>query len=76
LPTTRHRYNFEVWALAQSHGDGHRSLVTSKRVLSEYTEDLISTKFTQSAIPYVQISSASRVQTTAFRIFFQLFKAF
>jgi len=25
-----------VWALAQSQRDGHRSLVTPKRVLSEY----------------------------------------
>jgi len=25
-----------VWALAQSRGDGHRSLVTPERVLSEY----------------------------------------
>jgi len=41
LPTTRHRCNFDVWALAQSRGDGHRSLVTPKRVLSEYNEDLI-----------------------------------
>jgi len=30
-----------VWALAQSCGDGHRSLVTPERVLSEYNEDLI-----------------------------------
>jgi len=30
-----------VWALAQSRRDGHRSLVTPKRVLSEYNEDLI-----------------------------------
>jgi len=30
-----------VWALAQSRGDGHRSLVTPKRELSEYNEDLI-----------------------------------
>jgi len=30
-----------VWALAQSRGDGHRSLVTPKRVLNEYNEDLI-----------------------------------
>jgi len=30
-----------VWALAQSRGDRHRSLVTSERVLSEYNEDLI-----------------------------------
>jgi len=30
-----------VWTLAQSRGDGHRSLVTLERVLSEYNEDLI-----------------------------------
>jgi len=30
-----------VWALAQSRRDGHRSLVTPDRVLSEYNEDLI-----------------------------------
>jgi len=30
-----------VWALVQSHGDGHRSLVTPERVLSEYNEDLM-----------------------------------
>jgi len=41
LPTTRHRCNFDVWALAQSRGDGHRSLVTPERVLNEYKEDLI-----------------------------------
>jgi len=41
LPTTRHRCNLDVWALAQSRGDGHRSLVTPERVLSEYNEDLI-----------------------------------
>jgi len=29
---------FEVWALAQSREDGHRSLVTPERVLSEYNE--------------------------------------
>jgi len=40
LPTTRHRSNLEVWALMQSCGDGHRSLVTLERVLSEYNEDL------------------------------------
>jgi len=28
LPNTRHRCNLDVWALAQSRGDGHRSLVT------------------------------------------------
>jgi len=37
LPATRHRCNLEVWALAQSRGDGHRL------VLSEYNEDLILT---------------------------------
>jgi len=31
---------FEVLSLAQSCGDGHRSLVTPERVLSEYNEDL------------------------------------
>jgi len=36
LPTTRHRCNLDVWSLAQSRGDGHRSLVTPKRVLNEY----------------------------------------
>jgi len=41
LPTTRNRCNLEVWALAQSCGDGHRSLVTPERVLSEYNEDFI-----------------------------------
>jgi len=25
LPTTRHRCNLDVWALAQSRDDGHRS---------------------------------------------------
>jgi len=30
-----------VWALAQSRGDRHRSLVTPERVLSENNEDLI-----------------------------------
>jgi len=30
-----------VWALAQSRGDGHRSLVTPKRVLCEYNKHLI-----------------------------------
>jgi len=30
-----------VWALAQSHRDGHRSLVTPEWVLSKYNEDLI-----------------------------------
>jgi len=34
LPTTRHRYILD-------RGDGHRSLVTPERVLSEYKEDLI-----------------------------------
>jgi len=32
LPTTRHRFNLEVWALAQSCGDGHRLLMTPERV--------------------------------------------
>jgi len=32
LPTTRHRCNIDVWGLAQSYGDGHRSLVTPERV--------------------------------------------
>jgi len=41
LPTTRQRCNLEVWAVAQSRGDGHRSLVTPERVLSECNEDLI-----------------------------------
>jgi len=30
-----------VWALAQSRGDGHRSLVTPERVLSEYNKGLV-----------------------------------
>jgi len=30
-----------VWDLAQSRGDGHRSLVAPERVLSEYNKDLI-----------------------------------
>jgi len=38
---THHHCNLDVWTLAQSCGDGHRSLVTHKRVLSEYNEDLI-----------------------------------
>jgi len=41
LPTTRHCCNLGVWVLAQSRGDGHRSLVIPERVLSEYNEDLI-----------------------------------
>jgi len=44
LPTTRHRCNLDVCALAQSCGDGHRSIVTPERVLSEYNEDLICTQ--------------------------------
>jgi len=39
LPTTRHHCNRDVWALAQSRGDGHLLLVTPERVLSEYNED-------------------------------------
>jgi len=31
-----------VWAMAQSCGDEHRSLVTPERVLSEYNEDFLS----------------------------------
>jgi len=35
LSTTRHRCNLDVWALAQSRGVGHRSLVTPEiRVLA------------------------------------------
>jgi len=30
-----------VWALAQSSEDEHRSLVTAKRALSEYNDDLV-----------------------------------
>jgi len=30
-----------VWALAQSRGDGHRSIVTPERTLSEYNKDSI-----------------------------------
>jgi len=30
-----------VWALAQRREDGHRSLVPSERVLSEYNKDLV-----------------------------------
>jgi len=32
---------FELCSLAQSQGDGHRSLVRPERVLSEYNEDFI-----------------------------------
>jgi len=31
LPTTCYRCNLDVWNLAQSRGDGHRSLVTPER---------------------------------------------
>jgi len=41
LPTTRHPCNLDAWALAQSRGDGHRSLGTPEGVISEYNEDLI-----------------------------------
>jgi len=41
LPTTRHRCNLDVLALAQSRGDGHRSLVAPERELSEYNKDFI-----------------------------------
>jgi len=37
LTITRHCCNLDVWALAQSHGDGYRSLLTQ----SEYNEDFI-----------------------------------
>jgi len=40
LPTTRHSCNLDVWALMQSRGDGHRSLVTPKRILSDHNKDL------------------------------------
>jgi len=46
LPTTRHCCNLDVWALmAQSRRDGHCSLVTPERVLSEYNKDLIFLNF-------------------------------
>jgi len=32
---------FKVWTLAHSREEGHRSLVTPERVLSEYNEELI-----------------------------------
>jgi len=51
LPTTHHRYNFEVLALAQRRGDRHRSPVTPERVLSEYNE-YNSTKRLQRCIRY------------------------
>jgi len=38
LPMTRHHCNIKVWALAQSLEDGHRSLMTLERVLSEETK--------------------------------------
>jgi len=41
LPMTCHCYNLGVWALAQSCGNGHHSLVTPKRVLCKYNQDLI-----------------------------------
>jgi len=43
---TRHRCNLDLWASAQSRGDGYRSLVTPERVLSEKMEDLIFLCFT------------------------------
>jgi len=30
-----------IWALTQSREDGHRSLLTLEKVLSEYNKDLI-----------------------------------
>jgi len=41
LPTAHHCCSIDVWTLAQSRGDGHRSIVTPERVLNEYNEDLI-----------------------------------
>jgi len=41
LPTTRHCCNLDCVGLGASRGDGHRSLVTPKRVLSVYKKDLI-----------------------------------
>jgi len=41
LPAARHHGKLEVWNLAQSREDGHRSLVALERVLSEYNKDLI-----------------------------------
>jgi len=41
LPLARHRCNLDVGTLAQSPENGHRSLVTPERVLSEYNKDLI-----------------------------------
>jgi len=40
LPMNRYRCNLKVWALAQSLEDGHRTLVTLERILSECNEDL------------------------------------
>jgi len=39
LPMTR-RCSLKVWALAQSLKDGHRSLVTLEKVLSDFNKDL------------------------------------
>jgi len=33
LPMTCYRCNLDVWALVQSRGDGHCSLVTPERVI-------------------------------------------
>jgi len=38
---TRYRCILKVWVLVQRLGDGHCSLMTLERVLSEYNEDLI-----------------------------------
>jgi len=42
-PTRCHRCSLDVWALAQSRGDGHRLLVIPERlcILSEYNGDSI-----------------------------------
>jgi len=55
LPTTRHHCNLDCVGLGakpRSRGDGHRSLVTPERVLSEYNEDLIFFKSTIFSIEY------------------------
>jgi len=39
VPTAPNRCNIDVWALAQSRGDGHRSLVTPERVWAPLTRD-------------------------------------
>jgi len=43
LPTTRlsSPLHLDVWVLLQSRRDGHRSLVTPEKVLSEYNKELM-----------------------------------